>query len=677
MKKRSPSPLTLQIESLESRQLLTAAVCEVSLPAPPPIEINAEVISQYANHIRARDEEGGVFRALEQRTTAQNGRAVPFVPGDFNGDGVTDLLSEDDAGDWWLYLNDGSRLYELPAGSGPGEVEQLATADFNADGQLDLVSYDPTGELVVSLNRQGSFDQEVWGEFWNPREWSDFHVGDFNGDGRPDVLGGEAGGYWWLAQNNQGTDFDNYRWGNYPDFDWLNVLSGEFTGDGISDIVARAPDNTWWLWEGSTNGLLQPAYFGHWKMRDAYADVQVGDFNGDGTDEVIGRSSDGRLWVGTPMFGQLNTWSWTNGWMESANWSQVTIMDLNGDGRDDQVAHAADDTWWYALSNGHRFWNAFWQKGDAGDFVVQGFKVAEPVDLIDSLPAGGMDTRNTQLTASLDANNRIVITPNQPTEITSLLLLSSRGNLVIDELTSSAPFESLDNATTTSVELSNRQQNPIVITGPLTLDVGWAGGFPDLTITATLGGTTYLSLPVDVPNSMGPASSRQVTAVDHNRNYYDSIPLSHFDLVEQEFTASDVESSDFYAGGYLDVSDGRLTLNGSFPGLAGMDIRSKGGYLSLETVELAIGYEVPIADPFNPADGVIVVNSPHQITIGVLGANKQVYLEGVNNTSALYSGSLETALGGDLTVEIGVGRNTGAQLLHVGKPTASQPADNQ
>lgn len=660
----------LCFERLNDRIVFSAnaGVCGVPAPPPPP-EIDAEVLANYStNHIRVRDQAGGTFVAIERRNAPQNGDATPFLTGDFNGDGVTDLLGVDAADDWWLQLNDGTRLFEVPVGEGLAESETLGSGDFNSDGRLDVISYDPSGELWVSVNEPDGFDHQRWSEFRNPRGWSELHLGDFNGDGRQDVLGGEAGGYWWLAQNNGGTDFDNYRWGRYQDFTWKTTVTGDFNGDQIDDIAGLAPDHTWWVWEGSSEGMLPAKYFGHWKMRDSFANIQVGDFNGDQRDDVLGRSLDGQLWVGTSTPTGFNSWSWATGWLDTAEWS-MNVLDIDNDGLDDQVGYASDNTWWYALSNGNTFRNGLWHKGGPGDFVVKDFKASSPVDLIDSMPVGGIDTRDLELTAEISADDQVVIRANRPIGITELTLQSSSGGLITTEESSPAPFGTYRHNTPWRVEVYNAQHEPVLLEDSWTLDVGWNRNHRSLRVSARVEGSAYLTLPVRVTSSVGsnlePPSTSAV-----NQNYFDSIPLDAFTHSNQGFSSLGPESVVPTAEGYASIVDGRIALNGTFHRIAGMEVLSAGGYLSLETIEIPpIPVPVPLANPFSPADGVIVVNEPGQIVIGVLGADKRVNLEGTTLTSILYTGPLDQA-NEDLTIQIGTGDSPPEQL-QVGEASSS------
>ena len=120
---------------------------------------------------------------------------------------------------------------------------------------------------------------------------------------------------------------------------------------------------------------------------------------------------------------------------------------------------------------------------------------------------------------------------------------------------------------------------------------------------------------------------------------------------------------------FATVQNGRLTLHGSFEFLAGIEVLSKGGHLSLETSPDFQGMQ--LKKPFNPGDGIVVRNSPDAVVIGVLGAGRRIYVEGEIATSVLYSASEKVALS-DLTVNIGLGDDPPTRI-----PVRSVEAPNQ
>lgn len=561
-RQRSPISRTAACELLEERELLDSSGLTLATP-----EMNAALVSTFSeSHVRVTDTTGGYFIPTARlQLDAPNGEPTFRLAGDFNGDAITDMMGIDPAGDWWLSLNDGSQLYALPAGAGLPNSQIVGTADFDRDGSEDVLSYGADGSLWISSFRAGSFTHDLWGEFAHPTGWTELLIGDFSGNGRPDVLGGAAGGSWWLAQNIDDGNFDNFHWGRYPDFQWTETLAGEFTGDAYSDVIALAPDKTWWIWEGTESGFATSRYFGHWKMRSEWSDVSVGDFNGDGTDDVIGRAEDGTLWVGQTVDDILNTWQWATGWIQRAEWSQVTIMDVNGDGLDDQVGHARDDTWWYALNQGvnSRFLNFYWNDGAASDFVVQNFRLAEGVDIIDAFPAGGLDKRGT-------------------------------------------------------------------------------------------GTVTQQS--VD-PTQVGPIRKRSISTL-HNLAYFESLRNNDSDTVNQQSVpptddsqTEEAEDDRFLTSIVARLVGDSVMLDGSVSDFVGIEATSKGGFLSLETIEIPTIGEVPIADPFEPATGVILSNTPYYIVIGSLG--RTLNLSGETLTSLRYSGPLDD-IANDLVINLGV-----------------------
>jgi hypothetical protein len=131
----------------------------------------------------------GTFKRIVSRAAlGENPRAI--VTGDFNQDGIPDLMVGDDDGALMLFLGDG-RGNMAPA----GEVAHLSSAvsivvaDFNHDGILDVAVTDWRSSSVSILLGTGkgllrsawSFPLRMGGT--SPH----LAVADFNGDGIPDL----------------------------------------------------------------------------------------------------------------------------------------------------------------------------------------------------------------------------------------------------------------------------------------------------------------------------------------------------------------------------------------------------------------------------------------------------------------------------------------------------------
>ena len=111
------------------------------------------------------------------KAVASGGGFLSLTPADVNGDGRLDFL-----GQYTVYLNVGNNRFMA---SYPGsELVSSAVGDFNGDGILDIVS---TGaDVNVFLGRgDGTFQPpqyfQVGADWWPPA------IGDFDGDGRLDV----------------------------------------------------------------------------------------------------------------------------------------------------------------------------------------------------------------------------------------------------------------------------------------------------------------------------------------------------------------------------------------------------------------------------------------------------------------------------------------------------------
>jgi len=120
-----------------------------------------------------------------------------MAAGDWNDDGIGDLLARDANGGLWFYAGNGRggvgpRVY---AGGGWGSYVPLAAGDWDRDGDADLLARDSAGVLYLyrGMGRATGAGAFFWPRVRMGSGWLGFNalvaVGDADYDNRPDLLG--------------------------------------------------------------------------------------------------------------------------------------------------------------------------------------------------------------------------------------------------------------------------------------------------------------------------------------------------------------------------------------------------------------------------------------------------------------------------------------------------------
>ncbi len=222
------------------------------------------------------------------------------VPGDFNGDGNSDLLFQNSTtGNLRVWLMNRTKPFENAPVPDGGDANQVAvgTHDFDGDNQTDVLTWDPrSGELTIwymdgtQLLHKSTLPFRI-------DDYSPVSILDFNRDGSPDILFQSQKGNDILVALMQGETLIAKQpivFSAELSTSWRVVGSGDFDRDGDYDFVVvhsgltgsrdTADDTLAVLLMDGTTGrikVITQLFDRNWQIR------AVADFTADGSPDFI------------------------------------------------------------------------------------------------------------------------------------------------------------------------------------------------------------------------------------------------------------------------------------------------------------------------------------------------------------------------------------------------------
>jgi len=226
----------------------------------------------------------GTFTTGSTYDASAGSYPVAIASGDFNGDGVTDLVvagfgEGGDISAVYLYLGNGNGTFQKPTAITDYETAlgSITVGDFNNDGFADMAA--GGNSLTVFLgNGSGAFSMQLGG----PAYAYSAALGDFNRDGIADfALGTEGNGFVGIALGNGNGTFQSPV--HYTLNSATSVAIGDFNADGFED-VAIGGNSAVYVMLGNGDGTFQaPALV---STLSQPLSVAVADFNGDGHPDI-------------------------------------------------------------------------------------------------------------------------------------------------------------------------------------------------------------------------------------------------------------------------------------------------------------------------------------------------------------------------------------------------------
>ena len=358
------------------------------------------------------------------------------VPGDFNGDGKSDVLIHNNNG-IMLYRSNGSELdvvfscVDLVPGSWQFQAhDQFWAADFNGDGKDEVLVFNgsdwnmPYLGLLADDGNNGlkliaRYDNSM--PNWQFKPHDQFFVGDFNGDGKADVY--VFNGNDWsipyvgmLQSSGTGLSLVHRFDSNMPDWQMRpsdQFFVGDFNGDKKADLCVF--NGSAWsipyfgmLSSSGNNLAMATRYDGtmpDWQMRPTDK-FFLGDFDGDGKADVYVFNGDswsiaylGMLKSNGSALSMAHRYDGNApGWQMRKN-DRHYVGDLNGDGKADLVVFNSLD--WSPVYLGRMISNGSALACDYSTTWIGGWHLGT-VDQFEPCHYAGGHSRNTLFVHNTD-----------------------------------------------------------------------------------------------------------------------------------------------------------------------------------------------------------------------------------------------------------------------------------
>jgi hypothetical protein len=262
---------------------------------------------------------------------------VAVAVGDFNGDGLTDVVTANSSANTVsVLLGHGNGTFAPHSDYAvEGAPIGIVVGDFNGDGKLDIATISGFDNAVVSVLiglGDGTFKPYITTTAGT--QGGSIAVGDFNGDGKLDVA---------VSDNSIGVDIMLGKGdgtfqapvGYATAADPRMVVAADFNGDGKLDLATtNAGSETISVLLGNGNGTFQTHKDNSTAKAASCISLTVGDLRNDGRQDIVAGCQALGL-VGVLLSNGDGTFKAIKTYPVPIGVTDVAVGDLNGDGKPD------------------------------------------------------------------------------------------------------------------------------------------------------------------------------------------------------------------------------------------------------------------------------------------------------------------------------------------------------
>jgi CHRD domain len=213
--------------------------------------------------------------------------------GDFNGNGISDMLSQRFSDGMLLtHTIDANQVVGSSLlGAIGSEWNFLGIGDFNHDATSDLLWQDTDGTLLThNINNNQVMGSAFLGQIGS--EWNFLATDDFNQDGTSDLLWQRTDGTLLIHNINNNQASGSATLGQIGS-EWHFAGTGDFNGDDASDLLWQRHDGTLLVHNLNNNQVTNAQVVETLALGTHRAGID--DYTGDGTDDLVVRHHDGRF----------------------------------------------------------------------------------------------------------------------------------------------------------------------------------------------------------------------------------------------------------------------------------------------------------------------------------------------------------------------------------------------